>query len=178
MAGRDEARTSTAWTRRRFLSVGAAAVCACVGGGLATAGGVGAVEAGGGPVVDDVREELAGPRLTNSAGARAAVQPEAIERVDTSAPMVALSFDDGPDPRYTPTVLDLLAQHGAKATFFLVGVNAAARRDLVARQRRAGHSIGNHTYDHADLASLAPYRVRADPRCSGRRRATPTPPCG
>jgi peptidoglycan/xylan/chitin deacetylase (PgdA/CDA1 family) len=160
MAGRDEPWTAPAWTRRRFLSVGAA-VCACLGGGWATARGVGALEASE-PTVDDFRAGLAGPRLTNSAGSRAAVQPEAVERVETSAPIVALSFDDGPDPRYTPKVLDLLEQHRARATFFLVGVNAVARPDLVARQRRAGHTIGNHTYDHADLELLAPASVRAE----------------
>jgi chitooligosaccharide deacetylase len=67
---------------------------------------------------------------------------------------VALSFDDGPDPQYTPTVLDLLDRHGANATFFVVGVNALAHGDLIAKQRKAGHTFGNHTYDHRDLERL------------------------
>jgi peptidoglycan/xylan/chitin deacetylase (PgdA/CDA1 family) len=144
MSAHERTASTEGWTRRRFLSVGAVATaCACV-------------------AVDRLTAASAGPRLTNSAGARAVVQPEGVERIDTSAPVVALSFDDGPDPRFTPTVLDLLEQHRVRATFFLVGVNATAHRDLVARQRADGHSLGNHTYDHADLERLAPHLVRAE----------------
>lgn len=61
---------------------------------------------------------------------------------------VYLTFDDGPIPDVTPWVLDTLAEHGAKATFFCVGQNAAAHPHLLERIRTEGHSVGNHTYDH------------------------------
>src|SRR5947207_3396375 len=66
-------------------------------------------------------------------GAGSAGKAGALFRVHTSKKIVALSFDDGPDPRWTPQVLDLLAAHGAHATFFQIGDNALAHRDLVAR---------------------------------------------
>ena len=80
-------------------------------------------------------------------------------RVATDKRLVALSFDDGPDPAYTPSVLRNLHQSGARATFFLVGVNAVAHRGLVAELTSAGHTIGNHTYDHRELELLAPAAV-------------------
>lgn len=59
-----------------------------------------------------------------------------------------LTFDDGPHPKWTPFVLDLLQQHGQKATFFCVGDNILRHPDLFARIRREGHSWGNHTMHH------------------------------
>jgi peptidoglycan/xylan/chitin deacetylase (PgdA/CDA1 family) len=59
---------------------------------------------------------------------------------------VALSFDDGPHPVHTPKVLDALARHGARATFFLIGERAAAYPDLVLRIRAEGHEVANHYY--------------------------------
>jgi peptidoglycan/xylan/chitin deacetylase (PgdA/CDA1 family) len=69
-------------------------------------------------------------------------------QVDTARPVAALTFDDGPDPLYTPQVLDLLARHQAKATFFLVGRRARQEPRLVARIRADGHEVGNHTETH------------------------------
>jgi peptidoglycan-N-acetylglucosamine deacetylase len=66
----------------------------------------------------------------------------------TMAGPVYLSFDDGPDPEWTPRVLDVLAAHGAAATFFLVGRRAAAHPALVRAIAAAGHAIGNHSYSH------------------------------
>jgi peptidoglycan/xylan/chitin deacetylase (PgdA/CDA1 family) len=70
--------------------------------------------------------------------------PRILWRVQTSQPLVALTFDDGPHPVYTPQVLDLLARHRAHATFFLIGGRAAERPELVSRIRAEGHEIGNH----------------------------------
>jgi peptidoglycan/xylan/chitin deacetylase (PgdA/CDA1 family) len=64
---------------------------------------------------------------------------------------VALTFDDGPDPEQTPRVLDILAAHGAKATFFLIGERAARAGALVRRIAAAGHDLGNHTWSHRSL---------------------------
>lgn len=61
---------------------------------------------------------------------------------------VALTFDDGPDPLVTPSILDLLSEHGAKATFFVIGANAEAHPQLMARIADEGHDIGNHTWTH------------------------------
>lgn len=64
---------------------------------------------------------------------------------------VALSFDDGPDIRFTPMVLDVLDKHDVKATFFMMGSRAKEHRDIVERVNNAGHVIGNHTYWHPNL---------------------------
>lgn len=61
---------------------------------------------------------------------------------------VYLTFDDGPIPEVTPWVLDQLDAYGAKATFFMVGDNAARHPELVAEVLRRGHSVGNHTMHH------------------------------
>jgi peptidoglycan/xylan/chitin deacetylase (PgdA/CDA1 family) len=66
----------------------------------------------------------------------------------TSRPIVALTFDDGPDPVYTHPVLDLLAREKAKATFFLVGGRARQHPEIVKRIRAEGHEVGNHTDSH------------------------------
>lgn len=61
---------------------------------------------------------------------------------------IALTIDDGPDPRWTPQVLALLDRHGLKATFFLVGYRVRTHPGLARRIVAAGHSVGNHTYNH------------------------------
>ncbi len=71
-----------------------------------------------------------------------------IDRVQTSEPVVALTFDDGPDPASTPAVLDLLRRHHARATFFCVGERAAAHPELTRRMAEDGHVIGNHSWSH------------------------------
>lgn len=65
---------------------------------------------------------------------------------------LALTFDDGPNPAWTPQLLDLLAKHGVKATFFMVGSFAQAEPELVRRVAAAGHLIGNHSWSHPNLA--------------------------
>jgi peptidoglycan/xylan/chitin deacetylase (PgdA/CDA1 family) len=70
--------------------------------------------------------------------------PGILWRVQTSQPLVALSFDDGPDPIHTPPVLEILERHGARATFFLIAERALQRPDLVARIRAEGHEVANH----------------------------------
>src|SRR3954471_15062973 len=75
---------------------------------------------------------------------------------------VALTFDDGPDPKWTPQVLDILKARGVKAAFFLVGVNAEKYPDLVRRIVAEGHEIGNHSYYHPNLAICWPEHVRVE----------------
>lgn len=66
--------------------------------------------------------------------------------------LAALTFDDGPHPRYTPALLDILERHGARATFFCLGRFARQHPEIVRRAALAGHAIGNHTYDHPSLS--------------------------
>lgn len=75
---------------------------------------------------------------------------------------VALTYDGGPDPAWTPALLDVLKQHGARATFFLTGTEAAAHPDLVRRIKREGHEIGSHTYTDANLAAVSEPRARLE----------------
>lgn len=65
---------------------------------------------------------------------------------------VALTFDDVPDPRYTPYVLDVLKRKGVHATFFVVGTRAGKHPNLVRRIHREGHAVGNHSYSHPDFS--------------------------
>ncbi len=75
---------------------------------------------------------------------------------------VAITFDDGPDPRWTPKILDILKAANVKAAFFLVGVNAEQHPGLVRRIVDEGHEIGNHTYYHPNLALCWPEHVRLE----------------
>lgn len=68
---------------------------------------------------------------------------------------VVLTFDDGPNPPTTTKILDALAKECVKATFFMVGQNAAANAALVKRMAAAGHTLGNHTWSHADLKKVS-----------------------
>ena len=68
--------------------------------------------------------------------------------------LVALTFDDGPDPEVTPAVLGLLEQAGARATFFCVGQRAEAHPEVMAAIRAQGHDVGNHSYSHPNGFAL------------------------
>jgi peptidoglycan/xylan/chitin deacetylase (PgdA/CDA1 family) len=75
---------------------------------------------------------------------------------------VALTFDDGPDPVYTPLVLDALARAGATATFFVVGDAVAEHPELVRRMLADGHAVGSHSRTHRDLDGLTLGAVRRE----------------
>lgn len=82
-------------------------------------------------------------------------------RVQTRKPIVALSFDDGPNPVFTRQVLGILQEHDAKATFFLIGERALRHPEMVARIKAEGHEVGNHyfknsaTLGHSDAKFLS-----------------------
>jgi peptidoglycan-N-acetylglucosamine deacetylase len=80
--------------------------------------------------------------------------PKPITNVETHDSIAALTFDDGPHPLYTPRVLSILEKHGAKATFFMIGESAIRYPEIVRRVARAGHVIGNHSWNHSNLASM------------------------
>ena len=75
---------------------------------------------------------------------------------------LAPTFDDGPNPAWTPQLLDILAAHNVSATFFLVGRYAQAEPDLVRRIHAAGHLIGNHSWSHPNLAIASSARVEQE----------------
>ncbi|MFB4304816.1 bifunctional polysaccharide deacetylase/glycosyltransferase family 2 protein [Actinomadura sp. GTD37] len=75
---------------------------------------------------------------------------------------IALTFDDGPDPEWTPRILDVLRRHRAHATFFAVGAHVAENPALTRRVLREGHEIGSHTYTHVDLATAPAWRGRLE----------------
>jgi len=83
-----------------------------------------------------------------------------VARVETEDRVVALTFDDGPDPMHTPRVLDVLDQQQVKANFFMMG-RSVERYPAVAREvLRRGHEIGNHSYSHPKLVLMSPRCVR------------------
>lgn len=72
-----------------------------------------------------------------------------------SQKQVALTFDDGPSPTFTEQILDLLSAYGAKATFFVIGKRVELYPEIIRRQCREGHEIGNHTYEHKEVNRLS-----------------------
>ena len=74
--------------------------------------------------------------------------------VPVTTKVVALTYDDGPNPPHTQALLDMLGQHGVPATFFLKGRNVEAFPDAVRAVAQAGHEIGNHSYSHRPMISL------------------------
>lgn len=78
---------------------------------------------------------------------------------DENSKKLYLTFDDGPHPVYTPGLLDILKKRGVKATFFLLGKNAAAYPDIVKRIYKEGHTIGSHTENHSRLAWSSNERI-------------------
>ncbi|MFJ9773665.1 polysaccharide deacetylase family protein [Kitasatospora sp. NPDC101157] len=83
-----------------------------------------------------------------------------VYELDPAQRVVALTIDDGPDPKYTPAVLDLLHQHGIRATFFMIGENAVEHQALVREIADRGHHIANHTWTHPDLRHMSESAVR------------------
>lgn len=87
-------------------------------------------------------------------------------RVFSGAPSagkcICLTFDDGPDERYTAKILDILKSYGVKATFFVIGANAEKSKDLLRREIAEGHEIGIHTYTHKKMSALGTSALKAE----------------
>jgi peptidoglycan/xylan/chitin deacetylase (PgdA/CDA1 family) len=79
-----------------------------------------------------------------------------VDRVDTTENLVALTFDDGPDPAGTHAILDTLKSRQVPATFFLIGREMAAHPDLARDIAAAGHELGNHSFSHARMIGVTP----------------------
>jgi peptidoglycan/xylan/chitin deacetylase (PgdA/CDA1 family) len=75
---------------------------------------------------------------------------------------IALTYDDGPSPAHTPALLDLLAAHNVHATFFLMGEHVLRHPQLARRIAEAGHTLGNHTHTHPNLALTSPKKARQE----------------
>ncbi|WP_037683119.1 polysaccharide deacetylase family protein [Streptomyces griseus] len=90
------------------------------------------------------------------------VRREPLLRLSGRGRTMVLTFDDGPDPRYTPGILDTLREYDVRAMFFVCGEMAADNKDLLARMADEGHVVGNHTWSHPLLTSLTRRRIRAE----------------
>ncbi len=94
-----------------------------------------------GEVTDEIFRELPSPYRIDAYGA--------------PSKQVVISFDDGPDPQWTPKILDVLKQYNVKATFFTIGLEAEKYPGLLKRIYREGHEIGNHTFTHPDISNIS-----------------------
>lgn len=88
--------------------------------------------------------------------------PCMIQRFGTRERKIALTFDDGPDPRYTPLILDILRRKQVPATFFIVGSNGERYPELVAREVDDNHEVGNHTYTHPRVSAVSEAQLRLE----------------
>ncbi|MEV5986560.1 polysaccharide deacetylase family protein [Streptomyces sp. NPDC052051] len=162
-------------TRRRALFIGAAAL-----GAAATTGTEGLL------TVDDPARSVRSTAVVQDPQARASLRPSAfrlhpltggpprhlpartavrhepIRSMPGRGRTMVLTFDDGPDPRYTPGILRTLRAYGVRAVFFVCGEMAVQHKDLLREMADDGHSVGNHTWTHPLLTSLPRARIRAE----------------
>ncbi|MGD8192140.1 polysaccharide deacetylase family protein [Brevibacillus ginsengisoli] len=87
---------------------------------------------------------------------------EIVWEVPTKDKVIALTFDDGPDPHYTPQLAALLKQYNAKATFFVVGSRVKKFPNIVRALSKDGHEIGNHTQNHPDLRRISSIKLEEE----------------
>ncbi|MFJ8487585.1 polysaccharide deacetylase family protein [Streptomyces sp. NPDC094038] len=159
------------FTRRRLLLAGGAALGAAGTAGIVLASS--AEEAAGG--VAPAAGPQARPALKSSAfrlqpltgygpprtaPRKLKVRREPITEISRSGRRMMLTFDDGPNPNYTPHILDTLAKYDVRAMFFLCGECIVVNRELVARMAEAGHVVGNHTWTHPLLTTLNRREIR------------------
>lgn len=85
-----------------------------------------------------------------------------VTRIPTNERLVAFTFDDGPNPTYTPQLLDIFRAAGGKATFFMIGKQIEQYPDMAAAVHAEGHEIGNHTETHPYLTKLLPDEAREE----------------
>ncbi|MFG2470076.1 polysaccharide deacetylase family protein [Streptomyces canus] len=165
--------TAAVLTRRRALLAGAAAV-----GAAGTAGVLVAVTgekparpalpAAGPPAHRAVKssayrlQPLTGYGPPHTTRRKTPVRHEPLLKVSGRGRTMVLTFDDGPDPRYTPHILDTLAEYDVRAMFFVCGEMAVNNQDLLARMSDEGHVVGNHTWSHPLLTRLTRSRIRSE----------------
>jgi peptidoglycan-N-acetylglucosamine deacetylase len=83
-----------------------------------------------------------------------------IDQLGVANKKIAITFDDGPDPSWTPKILDILKQKSAPATFFVIGYDASQWPEILKREYAEGHEIGNHTYTHPPWDDVSPTQIR------------------
>ncbi|MET9832649.1 polysaccharide deacetylase family protein [Streptomyces sp. NPDC006385] len=160
-------------TRRRALLAGAAAVGAAgTAGLLRTVAGeepIRPAAPAAGPQAHRALkpsayrlQPLTGYGPPRAAPRRALVRRKPFLRVSGRGRTMVLTFDDGPDARYTPYILDTLREYDVRAMFFVCGEMVADNKDLVARMADEGHVVGNHTWSHPLLTRLSRARIRAE----------------
>ena len=88
--------------------------------------------------------------------------PYVVDAYGAPGKRVVISFDDGPDPEWTPKILDVLKQYNVHAIFFTIGLEAEKYPGLLKRIYREGNEIGNHTFTHPDISSISPELVRVE----------------
>uniref|UniRef100_UPI0006E1A4CF polysaccharide deacetylase family protein n=1 Tax=Streptomyces graminilatus TaxID=1464070 RepID=UPI0006E1A4CF len=101
-----------------------------------------------------------GPPRTDTHGSTP-VRHEPLLRVSGRGRTMVLTFDDGPDPRYTPDILSTLREHDVRAMFFVCGEMAVGNKDLLAEMTEDGHVVGNHTWSHPLLTRLTRAEIRS-----------------
>ncbi|MEV5427688.1 polysaccharide deacetylase family protein [Streptomyces sp. NPDC052701] len=160
-------------TRRRALLAGAVAAGTAGTAGVLTRGAGERPARPAGPVAGAPARPALAPSayrlqpLTGYGPPRAApgrtpVRRTPLLRVSGRGRTMVLTFDDGPDPRYTPDILDTLARYEVRAMFFVCGGMAAENKDLLARMADEGHVVGNHTWSHPLLTDLTRGRIRTE----------------
>ncbi len=110
----------------------------------------------------DVQQELLDPDLAARRQALMRITRPSVSRASTPHKIIALTFDDGPHPAYTPRLLALLKAENVKATFFLVGRQCEANPDLVFQIADEGHCIGNHSFSHVQLNKRTPEMIKTE----------------
>lgn len=87
---------------------------------------------------------------------------EVVWEVPTDKKVIALTFDDGPNPEFTPQILDILKKHHAKATFFVIGSRIEQYPELAQREVEEGHELANHSYRHPGMTKISPEQLREE----------------
>jgi peptidoglycan/xylan/chitin deacetylase (PgdA/CDA1 family) len=161
-------------TRRRALLAGAVAVGAAGTAGIVALGtddtpGAPASPAAGAPARRLPQrpsayrlQPLTGYGPPHAVPRRPPVRREPLLRVSGRGRTMVLTFDDGPDPRYTPGILDTLREYDVRAMFFVCGEMAVDNKDLLERMADEGHVVGNHTWSHPLLTQLRRARIRSE----------------
>jgi peptidoglycan-N-acetylglucosamine deacetylase len=108
--------------------------------------------------------DAAAPPAAGKAKAAAPDRAITFDWIHVDGPYIAMTFDDGPSGKLTPKLLDLLAAHHIKATFFLIGENAVEYPDIVAREVKDGHEVANHSWSHPNFGKMSDDGIRSQLR--------------
>ncbi len=126
---------------------------------------------GKGEVLDVTAQPQIGQRIVSFDAQRGLISaerftafpsPYVITRHGGAERKIVLTFDDGPDPRYTPLILDALRDAGVPATFFIIGANGQNHPQLLRRAVDEGHELGNHTFTHPNISSISPKQLELE----------------